>query len=587
VPDRDITWRILFSTIILLLVGSSVGSRAADLPLLSVDNATPQIELGPHAEYLLDPSDRYRYEDVIRGDIPFQRHKGNSFQFSFKRTTLWIKCRVAVKKENPPGEGGSLRSFLSFDNATLGAVTVWVPVLHDGRPDVVELKGGWRQSRESHEFPFLHPTFMLPLNIDTSRPLVIRVVTPYSLQFRATLQTVAAFRQNSFTIVLIGGFFAGVLVAMILYNLVLYLFVRDRHYLYYIIYVFFLLIWQVTLLGIFRYFWGPLGDWMISHIVVLATAMMFFAILFAIVFLNTATTAPRHDLLLKGVAALMVFIMLLSLFRQLWVANVLAYLNGQIATVLLLTSAVSSLRFGFKSALYYLIAVSTLLLAATIFLLKFYGLIPNNPFTMHIMLFGTAAEGILLSFALAHRIRVMREEEQAMLERERFLQAISVTDELTGLFNRRFLNATLAKKIAEANRMHTNLCVLMIDVDHFKLFNDTYGHLEGDKVLKALSELMAKVLREDDIACRYGGEEFAVILSNTDMNGAMDVAQRIRSNFETINFRCGAKRNVSVTVSIGVAQYVPTDDPDSLLRRADEALYQAKQTGRNRVCHAA
>jgi len=170
-------------------------------------------------------------------------------------------------------------------------------------------------------------------------------------------------------------------------------------------------------------------------------------------------------------------IVILVLFRFLWTANVAAYLVGQVATIVLFTSALSAFLSGFRPARYYLIAVSIFLVSAIIFLFRFYGLVPNNTFTMHIMMFGSAAEAILLSFALGYRIRLLKEEEELLKERERSLEAISVTDELTGLFNRRFFNASLVKKIAASRRSGTNLSLLMMDVDYFKSFNDTYGHM--------------------------------------------------------------------------------------------------------------
>jgi len=126
----------------------------------------------------------------------------------------------------------------------------------------------------------------------------------------------------------------------------------------------------------------------------------------------------------------------------------------------------------------------------------------------------------------------------------------------------------------------------MMDVDYFKDFNDTYGHLEGDQVLVALGRLLTQVLREEDIACRYGGEEFATILHNADIKAALEAAERIRFRFEATPFQPGGGKMVSLTISIGVAVLLPDENPEQLLWRADQALYQAKQSGRNRICSA-
>ncbi len=564
----------------------ALAAQAGEAPPVRVGGTVPAVEIAPQSEYLLDYSGHLQYQDIISGGQSFQRHTKYSYQFSFKRASLWFKCRIAPADSGDDKALTSRRSFLVFDNAALGTVTLYVPVIENGRPDLIEFHGGWQQGDKSREFPFLYPTFVLPDNLDASRPVVVHVATPYALQFRATLYTIDAFRKMSFVLFLIIGFFAGILIAMILYNLALYLFIGDRQYLFYITYVGFLLLWQCILIGLFRYIWPPLGAFLMSGIAVFAALMMIFAVAFGIVFLNTPKTAPRHDKLLKGLAVFMGTIIVLVLLRQLWLGNVLSYFSGQVVSVILFTAALSSLRSGFRPALFYLIAFGVFLLAAFVFFFKFYGLIPNNTFTMHIVIFGSAAEAILLSFALGYRIRIMQEEEEQLRERERDLEAISVTDELTGLFNRRFLNPALVKKTAAARRSGTRLSLLMLDVDHFKDFNDTYGHPEGDKVLAALGSLLIQTLREEDIACRYGGEEFVVILHNAEITAAMEAAERIRAGFEKISFYPDPKKEIFATVSIGVAELLPQEPPEQLLFRADQAMYQAKQTGRNRICRA-
>lgn len=560
----------------LAFLAGAAKPAAADTPVLSITPANPTIQIAAHADVLLDASDTLRYEDIAGGGLPFQRHTKNSFQYSFTKATLWIKCRIAAAAMY------SQRSFLVFDNTALGSITIWVPVVKNGTPDILILTGGWQSGHRGYEYPFLYPTFVLPDNIDDSRPLIIRVATPYSLQFRATLYSPDAFRENGFFLFLTVGVCAGILVAMLLYNLILYVFIRDKNYLYYILYVFFLLIWQCVLFGLFQYFWPAAGVWMIKYVTAFASCMMLFTMIFAIVFLDTARTAPRHDFVLKGLAFLTIISILLIFARQIWIGNLLAYFIGQIGIVAVFTAAVSSLRSGFKPARYYLIAVSVFLCAGLIFQFKFYGWVPTNSFTMHVVLFGSAVESILLSTALGYRFRAMREEEKYLREREKNLQAITVTDELTGLFNRRFLNVTLIKEIAAARRSGASLSLLMMDVDHFKNFNDAYGHLEGDLALVTLGKVMMQMLREEDVACRYGGEEFVAILHNADKSAALDVAERIRSHFQQMALTSG--KTVRLTVSIGTAELLPEDSPDQFLFRADQALYHAKKTGRNRIC---
>ncbi len=575
-------WAVFLSC--LLCTGGAAGSAAAT-PAVALSDKTPRIEIASHAEYYLDPSGTLRYEEVLTGKVPFRSHTGPSFQFSFRNAVLWIQCRLA----RPPGAGEELRSresLLVFDNATLGSLTLYVPVLNQGVPETAVLKGGWQAGRDSSEVAFLYPTFLMPEGLDGTRPLVIRVETPFALQFRVTHYTLAAFKDTSARLFLVIGFCAGILVAMLLYNLVLYTFVRERQYLWYILYVLFLLLWQCTLFGIVRYFWPGPGEWMVAHIPAISSLMALFAVVFAIAFLETSRRTPRHHRLLQVLAFCSAAIVVLVLLRYQWIGNVAAYLAGQVGTVALFTAALASLRSGFKPARYYLIAVTLFLAASLIFLFRFYGWVPNNTFTMQALLFGAAAEAILLSFALGYRIRIIEEEGLILREREKSLTEMVVTDELTGLFNRRFFSAALAKRIADSSRTGEPLALLVMDVDHFKRYNDTYGHSDGDVILKRLGEVVLMGLREGDIACRYGGEEFVVILNHANLERAAQVAERIRTRFEKEVFEPRKGVRVPVSMSIGVGEWRPGESGDDLFIRCDSAMYRAKETGRNRACLA-
>lgn len=549
----------------------------SDLPVLEVNDNCPSLEIAANAGYFLDKTNTRTLEQILRENPPFTRHIRDSFQFTFEMSTLWIRFYVSTA----PGQN---RPFLAFDNIALGSITVFVPILKNGVPDWTTLKSSWSEPSLPGERSFLKTTFSLPDDIDSRRPILVRIYAPATMYFRATLYTPEAFRKHGINISLLIGFCLGVLAAMLLYNLVLFLFVRDRYYFFYILYVFFLLSWQSILLGLFRYLWPSWGGRMIRAVLPLGAGMLFFGIVFAVVFLNTRDTAPRHDKVLKILAAGIVAAMLLSFVGNFWTANYLIYFLAQISSLAVFSAAIASLRAGFRPARYYLVAVSVVLFAALIFFLRFYGLLPNNIFTMHAVLFGSAAESVLLSFALGHRIRLMRYEEERLRVSEKSLQAISITDDLTGLYNRRFLNAALSKSIASAKRTGATLSLLMLDVDHFKRYNDTYGHPQGDRVLMALGQLLTQSLRGGDVACRYGGEEFVIILNQTDRNTALEAAERIRSNFEQTPFQPLKNKTISMTVSIGVAQWLPGENPDQILQRADLALYEAKQSGRNRVC---
>ena len=173
-------------------------------------------------------------------------------------------------------------------------------------------------------------------------------------------------------------------------------------------------------------------------------------------------------------------------------------------------------------------------------------------------------------------IRDMTEEKTL----EKMLLQLSNADALTGLFNRRYLNENLALEFERAQKSGRPLSLLMFDVDHFKKFNDTYGHDQGDRVLKAFAKTTMECVRNLDIACRYGGEEFMVIATETNQEGAYILAERIRQAVADMKVD-----GLSVTTSIGVAGITETGarDPTQLAELADAALYRAKEAGRNKT----
>ncbi len=163
------------------------------------------------------------------------------------------------------------------------------------------------------------------------------------------------------------------------------------------------------------------------------------------------------------------------------------------------------------------------------------------------------------------------------------VQELAITDGLTGIYVRRHFIERLNEEVARSKRHNLKLSLLMIDLDHFKQCNDTYGHLVGDIVLKEISRIMKEYVRQVDLIGRYGGEEFVIALPDTDKNSAVNVADRIRMSVEKHKFRA-YDETILMTISIGVATFPETgDDVSMLIDRADQALYKAKEGGRNKA----
>jgi len=185
-------------------------------------------------------------------------------------------------------------------------------------------------------------------------------------------------------------------------------------------------------------------------------------------------------------------------------------------------------------------------------------------------------EELLLRLKRVLRERALAQERRQMLER---LQELAITDDLTRLFNSRHFYSQLENEIIRYNRYQRPLSLLMIDVDLFKNYNDTYGHLAGDRILYKIAQLIASCLRHLDTAYRYGGEEFTVILPETTCDAAIMVAERIN---QVVYDEVGdAVSDKKMSVSIGVTQYLFGEAINEFVRRADQAMYMAKEAGRN------
>lgn len=174
--------------------------------------------------------------------------------------------------------------------------------------------------------------------------------------------------------------------------------------------------------------------------------------------------------------------------------------------------------------------------------------------------------------------------EESLRESEQKYKEMSITDSLTKLYNSRHFFRQLKTEIERSERYGHPLSVMLLDIDDFKRYNDTYGHLEGDNALLVIADVIRKNLRSTDNGFRFGGEEFTVILPETDIDEALEVAERLRRNIANAWLSPLSKLKCCVTASIGVSRYEPGELISTLLGRTDKAMYSAKEKGKNRVC---
>ncbi|MCG2758435.1 MAG: diguanylate cyclase [Desulfobacteraceae bacterium] len=189
-------------------------------------------------------------------------------------------------------------------------------------------------------------------------------------------------------------------------------------------------------------------------------------------------------------------------------------------------------------------------------------------------------EELLLRLRRVLKERQIAKERTLMLKK---LQELAITDGLTTLYNSRYFYKQLDSEVDRSKRYNHPLTLLFMDIDYFKHYNDTYGHMEGDKVLARFGKVIKSCLRKMDTAYRYGGEEFTVILPETSRDEVMTVAERIKDAIKNEKFSPQSGESISMTISIGVAQYCPGERISTFVQRADKAMYLSKQRGRNQI----
>lgn len=169
--------------------------------------------------------------------------------------------------------------------------------------------------------------------------------------------------------------------------------------------------------------------------------------------------------------------------------------------------------------------------------------------------------------------------EKSLENERKKLEKLCITDHLTGLYNRPQIEKIMHKEVSRCNRTQMPLSIIIMDIDHFKSINDTYGHAIGDKVLVEIADILKTYTRETDTVGRWGGEEFVIICPDTESAGAMRLAEKMRKAIEEKTI----KENGKTSASFGITQFTNQDSPSSLLVRADKALYDAKKHGRNKI----
>ncbi len=460
-----------------------------------------------------------------------------------------------------------------------------------------------------------HQNFLFPITLnEESSDIYIRVKSSSTLQIPITIWPTKDFWQRDKVNTYMDGIFFGGIFIMVLYNFFVFLSVKDRGYLFYVLYMLSLLLVQAANRGIGYQLLWPFSPFFQNIVIVPSLAgVVVFATLFFVSLLDLKTNYPKlNRIFIVGVA-----ITSLCAFSQIFFSYATALkLTAMSIVVIGLFGLVIALRLwvkGNRLAGYYIAGWSALIFAFMIYIASVFDLITRTLFVEYVTMMGGLAEVIIFSFALADRInfeRRMRIESQAaLLESQQEinrkldirvqqrtkeleianakLQEMSFSDGLTGVKNRRYFDERVVAEYKRSFREQKHLALLMLDIDHFKQVNDQHGHQIGDDCLVEVARIFKKnINRPGDTLYRYGGEEFAVLLPETDLMGAELVAEKLRAAMEQVKVYSSEGQLINIRISVGVVAYVPTlrSGVENLIKRADEQLYRAKREGRNRVC---
>ena len=526
----------------------------------------------------------------------FQGGQTQALNLGFTESAYWFYLRI--HNQNSPRQLWVLESLYSI----MDQLDVYY--FHaDGRTQHQQAGDSvmFHQRAKAHH----NINFSLDLAAGETVDVFIRAQTTGAIQMPMVLWSEQAFADKVSIEQIVFGLYYGMLFSLGIYNLLLFLVIRDRNYLLYVLYIASYGLFQVSLNGLaFQYLWPDSPDWNNRSIACLMGIGMFYIMLFSHSFLALKTNSPVMSKVLIGL--MVTYLAIAASTYVLPYQHVIrtGTLAAMLGVVCIMVATVTCLIKRFRPARYFFVSWAVLLLGMLAYTLKTFSLLPANFVTEYAIQIGSVLEVLLLSLALADRIKILQEENQRMqarvneeleqhvrertleLERaNRKLEELSTTDGLTGLKNRRFFNEVFALECKRTSRSADHLSVILIDIDHFKNLNDSYGHLLGDECIKGVANAIAKAaFRQTDTKCRYGGEEFVVLMPSTPAEGALRVAANIQEAIRTLAIPHQGK-TIAVTASLGVAT-VASDREDAVrdvLAQADQALYQAKASGRNAV----
>lgn len=556
-----------------LMLGLGTSSLAANIPDPVDALAPPTQPLGRHMRLLVERDQRMSAAEAgaafTSGDA--RAVTTDVLGFGLGHRPVWVHFTV----DNPTAE--PLVRLLAVEPSWTDALELQVlsPTGDTARWQAGDALPGPAQLDSGLGYVFEH-------NFPPGRSeVLLRLATPDPLIVKVQLFTPeTAARQSRFTHASY-GFLYGFLAALSVLNLIMYFGLGRRNSLYYALYLLSFVAMNLAYTGRGLAWLWPEAIYFQRYVILVMMALSACAGLrFAREFLDLDHTLPRLGRGIRRACLLLMAWMLLTVVLD-WHATAVhsAFLASAVFSVALVPIGALALRRRQTAAGYFLASgvVATAGLVATTF--SVWGLLPLNDWTYRGVEMGTMAEALLLQLALVQFIRVQIHKR---LDAERDARV----DALTQLANRRGFLERAESAYLLALRHQRPLSAVILDIDLFKTINDRHGHAMGDAVLVQVGQTLMQLTRSSDCVARWGGEEFIMLLPETDLATASDFAERIRCALQAMALAAPDGQTIQITASFGVAQLQPGQTLEKLIIAADDALYRVKHTGRNRVAQA-
>ncbi|PJZ70904.1 diguanylate cyclase [Leptospira perolatii] len=550
---------------------------------LKLDLHSPdEIRLSNEVYYLKDSAKNLSETELISGELDsqFKKNTRKILNFGYDPSVYWLRIAIEVD------ESLSEERYLEIESSHLDKVDLF---WKDSSSREGEFRTGDQVPFKERPVADRYFVFPLPLEDKAKITIYIKVYTEGAVNLPISLLTKEKHEESSRIALLAHGIFFGALGVMAFYNLFLFFGVREKAFLYYVLLISSVILYVFFNSGYaFWYLFPNSPNFTNKAHIILVGITMTLVIVFSAEYLQSVNYHKKLHLLLMAMIGLWAIFIVSALFIPLhFLMPVGAILPiGEILVLI----AISIFRILQKDrrAQIFLIAWSLSLLGTFIYSLYLLGILDEQYFAFGSLKLGILSNVVLLSLGLVDRINTFRKEKEEAKEQAEILLELSLMDPLTGVANRRFFDQELDREWNRSVRTDRPLSMLMIDVDYFKAYNDTYGHPKGDEVLGKVAHSLQECLnRSSDMISRYGGEEFGVILPDTPVEGAIVVALNMLQTVEDMHLAHEKSPFSRVTVSIGVSSNQDRDihSPQELLGRADKNLYDAKAFGRNHIRH--